>query len=167
MLTLLLMRHAKSSWNKPGLDDHDRPLNQRGHRDAPRMGDYLAEQALIPDHILSSTALRAQTTARHVLSRFETEPELELTSDLYAAAPGQYLEVLRSVDRPCQRLLIVAHNPTTEEVIEQICGGYEVMPTAAIAVVEYRANNWSELRLDGGGRLRSVFRPREVLSPEK
>jgi len=66
MKTLLILRHAKSSWSHPGLSDHDRPLNKRGKRDAPRMGQLLREEGLLPDLIISSSAKRAKTTAERV-----------------------------------------------------------------------------------------------------
>ena len=97
MKTLLILRHAKSSWKDASLADHDRPLNKRGKRDAPRMGRLLQEQDLVPDRIISSTAKRARNTAKAVAKACNCKDKVELTSEFYHAGPGAYLAVLQNV----------------------------------------------------------------------
>ncbi|MCA9071607.1 MAG: histidine phosphatase family protein, partial [Planctomycetaceae bacterium] len=95
MKTLFLMRHAKSSWKDESLPDHDRPLNKRGKRDAPRMGQLLLEQGVHPDRWLSSTALRARRTAELLAETLQFAGEIEFRSELYHAEPEQFLSVIR------------------------------------------------------------------------
>ncbi len=145
MKTLLLMRHAKSSWNHPGLQDHDRPLNQRGKRDAPRMGRLLRENDLAPDHILCSTARRALETAQAVSEASGYEGEIEPQSDLYGSDAACYLEVLRRLPDTAGRVLVVGHNPIMEELLELLTGATESMPTAALVQVDAPITHWREL----------------------
>ena len=162
MNTLLILRHGKSSWDDPSLDDHDRPLNRRGIRDAPRMGRVLREQSLVPDCILSSTALRARSTVEMVIEASGYEGKVELSRDLYHADPGTWVEMLRMVPEALHRVLIVGHNPTLEDLLELLTRQYEQMPTAALACVELPLDQWSQLRTDTRGNLLHIWRPREL-----
>ena len=94
MKSLLILRHAKSSWKHPGLNDHDRPLNKRGKNDAPRIGKILQKEKLIPDVISSSTAMRASATAESVVKACRYKGEVTLKRSLYAAGPETYLQLL-------------------------------------------------------------------------
>src|SRR6187431_2275879 len=94
MKTLLLMRHAKSSWKDETLDDHDRPLNKRGKREAPQMGELLRDHQLVPDYILCSSARRARKTAESVAFAAGFRGETRITSELYMATPTRILEIL-------------------------------------------------------------------------
>src|SRR5512138_2218530 len=97
MKTLLLLRHAKSSWKHPELGDHDRPLNKRGKRTAPLLGALLQDQGLIPDLILCSSAVRTHDTAFLVAKACHYVGEIKQTHTLYLAEPQTYVEVLRQV----------------------------------------------------------------------
>ena len=90
MKTLLILRHAKSDWETPDVADHDRPLNGRGKRDAPRMGRLLRDENLVPDLIISSTAKRARKTAKLVAEASGYEGEIRLAETLYLAGPEAY-----------------------------------------------------------------------------
>ena len=94
MKTLLLMRHAKSSWDDPTLQDFDRPLNPRGLRDAPRMGQFLKQNAITPDQIVTSTAVRAQTTAKMVAAECKVTDRVTAISDLYHAGIDDWQEMV-------------------------------------------------------------------------
>ena len=114
MKTLLLVRHAKSSWDHPGVDDHDRPLNARGRRDAPEMGRRLAERGLVPDRILSSTALRARTTAQLIAEGLGFDVDrIILDERLYAASADEVLRVIGEIDGDVGTAMVVGHNPET------------------------------------------------------
>ena len=89
MKNVLLMRHAKSSWKGDSLPDHQRPLNQRGEHDAPRMGKFLQEQGILLEAILCSTAVRARETAAGLLKKYTFEGEVQYYDDLYKLAPRQ------------------------------------------------------------------------------
>ncbi|MYG49370.1 MAG: histidine phosphatase family protein, partial [Gemmatimonadales bacterium] len=128
MKTLLILRHAKSSWDHPGLRDHDRPLNPRGRRDAPRMGRFMAERDLVPDRIVSSTAVRARTTAELAAAEFGAGVEIETTYDLYGASPDGYVEVAEAMGGTAERLMLVGHNPGITSLVWHLTGEGEYMP---------------------------------------
>ena len=162
MKTLLIMRHAKSSWDDESLPDYDRPLNKRGQKDAPRMGQLLLEEQLGPDLILSSTALRARTTAEIVAREIKFGGEIELQPDLYHAEPEDYIRALKALKDPADQVLIVGHNPGLEDLLALLTGGNEHLPTAAIAVVEFSIAHWRELTAKTKGRRIRLWRPKEL-----
>ena len=162
MRLLSILRHAKSSWSDSSLDDHDRPLNKRGSRDAPRMGELIREQGLVPDVILSSTALRARDTALAVAAAAGFPAEVHFTRRLYGAGPDEYLEALRALPDDSEHALVVGHNPGLEDLVALMVGGPHTMPTAALAVVELPIDRWRDLDPPPGGSLRALWRPREL-----
>ena len=162
MKTLLILRHAKSSWSDAGLRDHDRPLNPRGKRDAPRMGRLIAAEDLVPDLIVSSTAVRARTTAALAAAEFDEEVEIETTRDLYGAYPDEYIDVAEDRGGEAERLMVVGHNPGITALVTRLSGAVEYMPTAALAVVELNIADWSELGRAEEGRLVGFWRPKAL-----
>ena len=162
MKTLLILRHAKSSWDHPGLRDHDRPLNPRGRRDAPRMGRFLVERDLVPERIVSSTAVRARTTAELAAGEFDSEVEIETTSDLYLASPDNYVDVVEAMGGAEERLMVVGHNPGITALVWHLTGDGEHMPTAALAAVELDIDDWPELGSARRGRLVGLWRPKAL-----
>jgi phosphohistidine phosphatase len=133
MIRLALVRHAKSDWSSPGLADHDRPLNERGERDAPVMAARLAEEGFVPDVIVSSTALRARTTAQAFADEFGLP--IELQRRLYAA-PGSTLltAVTEAGAAGAASVILVAHNPGIADLAYGLSRErVEHMPTCAIA----------------------------------
>ncbi len=162
MKTLLILRHAKSSWKQEGLTDHDRPLNKRGKRDAPRMGKWLRESNLAPDLIISSTAKRARKTASKVAKKCEYQGVIELTGELYLAPPQNYLRVLRNVPDDYGRVMVVGHNPGLEELLSVLTGTQTHLPTAALAQVDLPIDRWQELDGAVEGELRDVWLPKEL-----
>jgi phosphohistidine phosphatase len=164
MKTILLLRHAKSSWKFTDLADHDRPLNKRGKRDAPRMGQLLKDEALIPDLILSSSAARATLTATKIAEVCGYAGEIHVTRQIYEADLEIYLAMLRELAGDHERVLIVGHNPALEEFLEQLTHEAETLPTAALAVVQLPLTHWQDLDDETRGELMRVWRPRE-LSP--
>lgn len=160
MKTLLLMRHAKSGWEQSG-PDHDRPLNARGERTAPEMGALLRREKVTPDLILSSTALRARSTALAVAEAFDWQPELRLLRDLYAAEPATLLDRVASAPDTCKCLLIVGHNPGMEDLVSDLAHMRQVMPTAAIARFDFAIEHWSDVAASTG-KLVIVWRPKEI-----
>jgi phosphohistidine phosphatase len=162
--TLLILRHAKSSWKQPELPDHDRPLNKRGKKDAPRMGRLIHQLQLVPDLILSSTAVRARSTALAVAEACKNSAELRLLRDLYLAEPDDYAQVLATLDERYRSVMIVGHNPGLEDLVEALTGLHEILPTAALARVALPIDGWSEMSLDGSARLEQLWRPKELPS---
>ncbi len=161
MKTLLAMRHAKSSWESD-LNDHDRPLNERGRADAPSLGAALQEHDLIPQLILTSTAKRARRTAELVAENCSFDGEILLRPDFYEASLQDYLEGIRGVPPAIATLLIVGHNPGMTELVEDLTGRPEALGTGNIAVITFEIEAWAELDGETDGRLVKVFRPREL-----
>ena len=161
MKTLLILRHAKSSWSHPGLADQDRPLNDRGKHDAPLMGELLRREGLTPELILSSTAVRAIATAKAVAQASGYEEDIRTTREFYHADPESYLEVLARLPDQYGRVMVVGHNPGLEELVEQLTGAGEAMPTAGLARVELAISRWADLDEDTQGKLISFWHPRD------
>jgi phosphohistidine phosphatase len=162
MKTLLLMRHAKSSWKESDLDDHDRPLNKRGKRDAPRMGRLLREEDLMPDLIVASSARRCRKTADHVIQASGYRGEARITGEIYEADAGRLRELLAGIADHVHRLLLIAHNPGMEELLEGLTGSYTPLTTAAVAQVELPFDRWSDLNDGTTGKLLRIWQPREL-----
>lgn len=139
MTKLVLVRHAKSDWGDPGLDDHDRPLNRRGLRDAPRMAARLAESGFRADAILSSTAARAAATAGHFGGALGVPVELQ--EDLYGA-PGSVL-LRAAAERGADSVIVVAHDPGLSMLAGALSdGGIGHMPTCAVAIFTWDEDDW-------------------------
>ena len=162
MKTLLVLRHAKSSWNDPALDDHERPLNARGLRDAPRMGELLREYGLIPDVLLSSDAVRARLTAEAVAEAARYAGEILLDPRLYLACPADILSLLTTVRENAGTVMIVGHNPGLETLVEQLTGERQDLPTAALAQIDLPIDQWRDLTLSTRGTLVGLWRPKEL-----
>lgn len=135
MRTLLLLRHAKSDWSADYSGDHDRPLNSRGLRDAPRVGEILTERGLIPDLVISSTAVRARTTAELAMTAGGWPADLELDESLYASSPSQVLALIDSAP-DVETLMLVGHQPTWSAVTQHLTGEWVDIKTATTAHIE-------------------------------
>lgn len=162
MKTLLVLRHAKSSWKQRDTSDHDRPLNKRGKRDAPRMGRVVAAQGLCPDVIVSSTAKRARWTADEVAEHAGYEGTVRLERRLYLASPDEIVDVVRTVAGAARRVMVVGHNPGLEDLVARLAGRPETLPTAALAEIRLSIRAWKELGTTSAGTLAGVWRPREL-----
>ena len=141
--TLIIMRHAKSSWDNPGLADYDRPLNKRGLRDASRMAQWLSESELIPDQVIASAACRANQTASIVTNELALETDILETRDLYLSDYDAYLEQVSYLPNNVETVLVIGHNPTMESLVYLLSGESVSMPTAAIAVIQLPIDTWS------------------------
>lgn len=133
MIRLALVRHAKSDWSSPGLADHDRPLNERGERDAPVMAARLAGEGFAPDVIVSSTALRARTTAQAFADEFGMPVDLQRR--LYAASGSTLLTAVSDAGAAgSASVILVAHNPGITDLAYALSQErIQHMPTCAIA----------------------------------
>ncbi len=162
MKTLLVLRHAKSSWRDPALDDHERPLSARGRRDAPRMGALLRESGLMPDLVLSSDAVRARLTAEAVVAAARSAGEIRLDPRLYLASPADIVSRLRTVGETVETMMIVGHNPGLEELVARLTGERRDLPTAALAQVALPIDRWRDLTLSTRATLAGHWRPKEL-----
>jgi len=162
MKLLLILRHAKSSWKGKGISDHARPLNKRGKKAAPLMGQVLYEDDFVPDVILSSTALRARETADLVAEASGFEGEVDYLDDFYHAWPSDYLSALCSLSDKINTAMVVGHNPGMELLLEMLTGQSERFPTAALASVTLPIDNWSQLNDETEGELLHLWLPRAL-----
>lgn len=163
MKTLILMRHAKSSWAEPGVADHDRPLNDRGRRAAPVMARWLAAHGLIPDTILCSSSKRTRQTVRRMRKAVPELPEPVIEPALYDSGPDEMQACLARLPAGCGTAMIVAHEPGTGEMLSRLTGReHGPFPTAAIAVLELEIGSWAD-RPWHRGRLREMVRPRDLM----
>ena len=161
MKRLWLVRHAKSSWDDPGLADHDRPLAPRGRKAAKRIRRWASEHDVRPDLVLCSTALRAQQTLERVVGGFGT-PEVEIEGGLYHATAAEVIERLRHVPVGVTGVLVIGHNPTLHELAFALAPpGPEEFPTGAVAELRLSLDDWSALR-PGCGELAAFVVPRSL-----
>ncbi|MDH4048279.1 MAG: histidine phosphatase family protein [Gammaproteobacteria bacterium] len=145
MKTLTLLRHAKSSWTRPGLADHDRPLNERGERDTPLMARRLTDAGIRPSLILSSTATRALSTAR-ILAREIGYPAefLQRDAGLYLASRQSLIDVISEQDNGFNSIVIVGHNPGLTELADFLVPGItDNIPTCGFFCVSLDADDWN------------------------
>ena len=160
--TLLLLRHAKSSWSSPDLLDRYRPLNARGRKAATRMGRLLNEESLVPDLVLCSIARRTQETADLVFAQVPAVPPISLRDDLYHADPLRIGTVVSAVAEPVQSVLVIGHNPGLEEFLTQFTGELHPIPTGTLAWIEFELDTWSRFGKVTRGTLKRIWRPREL-----
>lgn len=163
MKTLLLLRHGKSSWSDDSLPDHDRPLKNRGRRAAEGVGCLLAEQELVPELIVTSTAIRARDTALLVAKAADYRGAIDSLAELYHAEPNTFVEVLSRVSTDSEKILLVGHNPGLEDWLHELVGSRHELPTAALAEIELPIHRWSEITRETRGNLRGVWRPKREL----
>lgn len=174
MRRLLLLRHAKSSWNQGDLDDIERPLSSRGLKAAPLIGRHISGRQLVPDLVLCSTAERARQTLELVIAEWERSTgdgvTVEMRTSLYLAPPGELLATLKRLDDGVETLLIIGHNPGLGILAGQLAAkgdprGMKSLarnfPTAALAVIDFDVETWSDVA-PGSGYLQSFVRPKDL-----
>lgn len=161
MKQLLILRHAKSSWADSSITDWQRPLNERGVRDAPRAGDWLREESLIPDVIITSDAVRARTTADAVAKAAGYVKEIVVEPSLYHAELEDLFAVLNGVrDRAAATVLIVGHNPGLEDFVQQLTGEHHDLPTTALIHITLAIDRWSDLDSETAASVVNMWQPR-------
>ncbi len=144
MKTLLLVRHAKSSWDDASLDDRDRPLNGRGKKDAPVMGERLAKLGLEPDLILSSPAARALTTAELLAKALDYQRKKIVVSEvIYGGTPAALLEVIRALDDDRKCVMLVGHNPEISGLAHEFSPQIDDLPTCAAVELHFDVKAWA------------------------
>lgn len=144
------------------MKDIERPLNKRGEKDASKVGKLLAEQELVPQLILCSSATRARKTAEIVIAKCGYAGEVMYLDSFYLAEPSVYLDVLRVLPDNLERVLVVGHNPGLEAVLQMLSGRVESLPTASVAYISLAIDHWSQVDEDSKGDLVQLWRPREL-----
>jgi phosphohistidine phosphatase len=166
--TLCLLRHAKSSWADPALDDFDRPLNQRGRASMVPLGLYIDEKKLRPDGILCSSSQRTRETLGLLLPWLRGDAVVRIERGLYLAGADELLLRIRQVEDGVSCLLMVGHNPGLEDLAGRLAGTGDVFastamqekfPTAALAVLDFDAPRWADIG-PGKGALRAFVTPK-------
>lgn len=148
--TLVMIRHAKSSWANPLQSDFERPLNDRGERDAPMMGERLKKRKLQPDVMIASTAKRAKQTAKRIATAIGYPHEKIVWVDkLYHCIPSVFEEVLYDVADDVETVFIVAHNPGITEFVNELSDfKIDNMPTCGIVAASFSADEWSDFNIN-------------------
>jgi len=162
MKQLYLIRHAKSSWNNPGLDDIDRPLNKRGKRDAPFMGERLHKLGVRPDMVYTSPAKRARKTARTIADCVGYPPErIQQHADIYTSDINKLLRVVRHAERSIGRLFLVGHNYVLTDLAEYLTNEpLGNVPTCGIVAIDFDIDSWQQVG-EAGGQLQFFDYPKK------
>lgn len=170
MRRLLLFRHAKSSWDSPGLKDFERPLAPRGIKAATRMGQHIKDSDLVPDLVLCSSAVRTRQTIDLAFKAMEAKPETRFEDRLYSDGPETVMELLRGVTDGHASIMVVGHNPTIAECALLMAApgatGLRTaisskFPTAGLAVLDFPADEWANVEV-GTAELKSFVKPRAL-----
>ena len=163
MKILYVVRHAKSSWEDPGMLDHERPLNERGQKDASRMGKEMVKHQVVPQRILSSSALRARTTAEIFASELSYDlADIVVTDEIYGAEASELLEMIRGFDGELDKVMLVGHNPTVTDLANGLaqCNIHNV-PTCGVLVIGFQVEQWLDVE-DGKGNLFAFTYPKKL-----
>jgi phosphohistidine phosphatase len=169
-MRLMLLRHAKAEKAEPGERDDERALNPRGHKDAVRMGSYIAKHALIPDAVLVSTARRTRETWAGVAEALPDNPAVRFDERIYNATSDGILAVIREVKPAQSTLLVIGHNPGMHDLATLLIASGDVdarerlnegMPTSGLAIIDFAPGNWAKLH-PHGGRLDRFVTPRSL-----
>lgn len=154
MKRLYLVRHAKSSWDDPDLDDAERPLNDRGRKDAPLMGKRLKERELAPGLIISSPAIRAWTTCQVIVEILGYDPDqIHAYPEVYHASSETLLKIVQGLADKYDSVLLVGHNPGLTDFVNDLTEGFiPNIPTAGVVGIQFKVDHWKEVR-QGAGHL--------------
>ena len=150
MPRLMLLRHGKSDWDTSNRGDRNRPLSRRGERAATTMGIVLRKMGEVPDRVISSPALRAESTAAIVRLSGGWDAPLEIDDDLYGASPDAALEVAARHGGDAGRLMLVGHEPTWSLLAERITGGRVAVRTATVVAFDLDTPAWDRATLSRG-----------------
>ncbi len=156
------MRHAKSDWSQPGLSDHDRPLNARGKRAAPRMAKHLRSQGRMPEIILGSTAARVRETVALMLQEWGAAPEVCFEKSLYLASAPEIARHVQGLHDSWHTALIVGHNPGMSAFCSRLGGRDIELPTAAVVLFQREVATWAGSAHGGHWQVEAEWRPREL-----
>jgi phosphohistidine phosphatase len=170
MRRLLLLRHAKSSWDTPGLADLERPLAPRGRQAALQVAELMARRRWVPDLVLCSQAERVRETWQLMAPLLGERIPAKTLRTIYPGVPSRLLATLRRASDAARTLLLIGHNPGLASLAATLCGGgskkalesmSKKFPTAGLAVIAFDADRWSEVAA-GGGRLEAFVRPKDL-----
>lgn len=143
---LSLIRHAKSSWDDASLSDYERGLNERGRRDAPRMGKALQQGGIKFDRVLCSSAKRARETLNLLREQLEIEDDsIHYLDDLYCASTATLIDIIRQQDNDNNNIAIIAHNPGLEDLAAMLSKRNETFSTCSVVQIEFEIDDWKQV----------------------
>jgi phosphohistidine phosphatase len=169
-MRLMLLRHSKTEKAAPGQSDRERVLNERGRKDAPKLGAYLVRHALIPTRVVVSSARRTRETWERLALAFSTPPPVAYDDRLYDASPEQILGVVMAAARAAHTLMVIGHNPGLHELARRLIAAgdvaarerlHEGLPTTGLVVIDFSGEDWRKLRAQSG-RLERFVTPRSL-----
>lgn len=161
MLTLYLLRHAKSSWDDASQPDFERPLANRGREACALIGEFIEEKGIDFDLVVVSTAVRTRETIELVKERAKFRGEVRYDERIYGATVSQLLEIVSQIDNDRESVLLVGHNPGIEDLLALLTGEHQRVTTANFAKIKLEATKWSGT-LANKGTLEWIIRPREI-----
>lgn len=161
---LLILRHAKSGWKNKKVDDHDRPLNKRGKKEAVKMGEHLKNMNLMPDTIITSSALRAIETTTLLCRQSGYNGLVEVNFSFYEGNTTTYIQSISNSREDKDRLLIVGHNPTLEQLISLLTNKTVRLPTCTLVQIKLNVPNWNKIIHHSGSKpeIVNIWRPKKV-----
>jgi phosphohistidine phosphatase len=160
---LIVLRHAKSDWDTDAATDHERPLNKRGRRDAPRVADHMAELGWKPEKVFSSDARRTRETWKRMRKAFDSGIKAKFTKSLYHTGIGAVREVVASVPDKVETVMVIGHNPGWESVIDTLTGEEVRLTTCNAALLSIEADSWADaISTDAAWNLDRVLRPKDL-----
>ncbi|MBP7862501.1 histidine phosphatase family protein [bacterium] len=161
MLNLYLLRHAKSSWDSPNLSDFDRPLNERGKRTAPFMGEVFAKKNCPLDLVICSPAKRTRETCDLFLQAAKLDVPVDYEDGIYEASLRSLMNIVKRQDSEAKKILMIGHNPGFGELLYALSGTREHFPTATLASLSFSFDDWLHVNNDAG-ELQWILRPKEL-----
>jgi phosphohistidine phosphatase len=168
MKTLYLLRHAKSSWDDPGLPDFDRPLARRGRQACAAMADHLESEGIAPEMVLCSPSRRTRDTLAGILDAIPPESRIERPDELYGAGAGAILALVNELPDAAGSAMLICHNPGIQAAAAQLAAEGEELnslrikyPTGAMATITFPVERWRKI-VPGSGELTSFVRPRDL-----
>jgi phosphohistidine phosphatase len=173
MKQLILLRHAKSSWKDSSLNDHDRPLNKRGKKAAPLMGQRLAAKDKLPQLIISSTAKRALETAKHIARQINYPlADIKTMKSIYHASSMELIEIITHCNDKVDCLMLVGHNPTITQLSNQLLQAshqFNNIPTAGMLSININIEHWQAFSPDAQTELLDYDYPKlaPIINPVK
>ena len=149
MRELILIRHAKSDWSNPLLDDFERPLNKRGSKNAPFMAKILKKEIQKPDLIISSPSFRTKLTLEYFLKEFEYKGEVIFEKSIYEAPFENLLKAIKNVDDKYKTIFLIGHNPGLNDLANFLLGSFEDnIPTSGVLKIDFNTNSWKNISKD-------------------
>ncbi|HXD33766.1 MAG TPA: histidine phosphatase family protein [Pyrinomonadaceae bacterium] len=162
MKTLWLLRHAKSSWSDSTLEDHERPLNDRGHRGALAVGKFIKKNKISPELILCSTATRAQQTLEIIVDVSGFSNEVQNLNSLYLCSTQGLIDHVTSLAESLSSVMMIGHNPGMESFLTHLSGVEKHMPTAALAEIKVESESWQDVQKRNSARLQWLITPKDL-----